>query len=312
MRKFFLKVGLVVVPVIIFFAVLLFIPSPKYLSNFMLYSQIEKNDLLKNTPGPRIIFIGGSNLAFGLDCQIVKDSLSLNPINTGIIANIGMKYMLRNALEYIRPNDIVVASPEYQQFYEDFDNGEGELLTMVLDVSPDTKKLLDPIQAFKLLRYVPQYCLEKFDPAKYRSLCKDTALAKSYAYKDYGRFSYNIYGDAYKHWNAPKKNVIPLAINGKLNEDAFRELNKFRKDIVAKGAKLFIAFPGYQDISFKKYLNQIKTIERKFKENSFTLLGTALRYEMPDSLTYDTPYHLTYEGVKLRTDLLIADLKKNL
>lgn len=312
MRKFFIKVGLLIVPIILFFAALLFIPSPKYLGNFMLYSQIEKNDLLKNTPGPRIIFVGGSNLSFGLDCQIVKDSLSLNPVNTGIIANIGMKYMLRNTQRYIRSNDIVVVSPEYQQFYEDFDNGEKELLTMIFDVSPDTKKLLDPFQAFNLIRYIPQYCLDKFDPIQYRILHKDTALAKSYAYKDYGRFSYNIYGDAEKHWKAPKKNVVPLAINGKFNEDAFSELNKFRKDILAKGARLFIAFPAYQDISFNDYLNQINTIERKLKENSFTLLGTPLRYEMPDSLTYDTPYHLTYDGVKLRTNLLIADLKKNL
>ena len=43
----------------------------------------KKCQLLEDTPSPRIIFVGGSNLAFGLDSQRIKDSLNINVINYG-------------------------------------------------------------------------------------------------------------------------------------------------------------------------------------------------------------------------------------
>ena len=53
----------------------------------------KKCQLLEDTPSPRIIFVGGSNLAFGLDSQRIKDSLNINVINYGLHAGIGLKYM---------------------------------------------------------------------------------------------------------------------------------------------------------------------------------------------------------------------------
>ena len=52
----------------------------------------KKCQLLEDTPSPRIIFVGGSNLAFGLDSQRIKDSLNINVINYGLHAGIGLKY----------------------------------------------------------------------------------------------------------------------------------------------------------------------------------------------------------------------------
>lgn len=54
----------------------------------------KKCQLLEDTPSPRIIFVGGSNLAFGLDSQRIKDSLNINVINYGLHAGIGLKYMM--------------------------------------------------------------------------------------------------------------------------------------------------------------------------------------------------------------------------
>lgn len=54
----------------------------------------KKCQLLEDTPSPRIIFVGGSNLAFGLDSQRIKDSLNINVINYGLHAGIGLKYMI--------------------------------------------------------------------------------------------------------------------------------------------------------------------------------------------------------------------------
>ena len=82
MRKFILKLVLFALPIVIIFLLALFTPTTPRASKSLLMSSINKDSLLKNTPSPRIIFVGGSNLSFGLNSQMIKDSLSLNPATT--------------------------------------------------------------------------------------------------------------------------------------------------------------------------------------------------------------------------------------
>ena len=62
----------------------------------------KKCQLLEDAPAPRIIFVGGSNLAFGLDSQRIKDSLNINVINYGLHAGIGLKYMIDDISTYAK------------------------------------------------------------------------------------------------------------------------------------------------------------------------------------------------------------------
>lgn len=41
----------------------------------------KKCELLEKTESPRIIFVGGSNLCFGLDSKRIADSLHVNVVN---------------------------------------------------------------------------------------------------------------------------------------------------------------------------------------------------------------------------------------
>ncbi len=272
----------------------------------MLYAQIDKNELLKNTPGPRIIFVGGSNLGFGLDSKRIKDSLHINPINTGIHINIGLKYMLSNTLKYIKANDLVILSAEYQQFYGNLADGEGELFSLVTDVVPQSKNLLDTKQYFKLMTLVPEFAQSKLQPRfLFYKYPQDTIIGR------YDRKAFNQYGDATVHWKLPAENPKPYpAITAGFNENALQNLIHFRNVLYQKKAKLYITFPGYQSTSYKNNLIQIKQIQQKLKDNHFVLISTPEEFMMPDSLMFDTPYHLTKKGVNLRTGLLIKDLKK--
>ncbi|NWJ52981.1 MAG: hypothetical protein HXX14_19180 [Bacteroidetes bacterium] len=310
MRKLFSKLLLIIVPaliIIILTVILLFyLPPSKSVQKSLLFAQIDKNILLKYTPGPRIIFIGGSNLSFGLDSRRIKDSLALNPINTGIHGGIGLKYMLSNAENYIKENDIIIVSPEYQQFYGDAGNGVIELLSTIVDVSPNSIKLLGLKQYFSLIPHISTYLMSKIDGLKDTSKI-DTEIGI------YDRKSFNSFGDAYIHWKLPRKKVKPMRkIKGTLNEDIILSLKEFRNIVNQKKARLFITFPGYQDLSFANSKIQIKEIEQELKKYGFYLLSNPERYIIPDSLTYNTPYHLTKKGVDLRTTLLIEDLKKAL
>lgn len=282
---------------------LLFMPySPK--TNKQMFIEIKKDSLLKSTKSPRIIFIGGSNITLGLNSQLVKDSLKLNPINTGIIAPIGLKYMLKSSIEFVREDDIIIVIPEYHQFYGSLADGEELLLPLLFEVSYKFNSV-DLKQYLKLSQHVPKYIASKL------SFWNDFKADEFVENNLMGLQSYNIYGDASKHWDMPKPaTFVEYEMVDDLNMEAFEILTEFKTEVDNKKAYLFISYPCFSESSFNKSLNQINNIENKLKELQIDILGTPKRYKFNDSLIFDTAYHLTYDGVKLRTELLIEDIKK--
>ena len=272
----------------------------------MLYTQIDKNKLLKNTPAPRLIFVGGSNLAYGLDSKRIKDSLNINPINTGVHVNLGLKFMLANTLQYIKPGDIVILSSEYEQFYGNLANGEGELLSIVTDILPQSRNLLDYQQVFTLVKLLPAYAQSKLRPILlFYKFPKNDGVGR------YDRAAFNNFGDATAHWKLPGENPKPYtSIKESFNWDALQALINFKNSIQQKKAKLYVTFPGYQYSSYQKSVAQIMQVKEVLKDNHFILISSPEEYIMPDSLMFDTPYHLTKKGVDYRTELLIKDLKR--
>ena len=305
MKQFLIKAFILILTLFALLVWAVFLP-PKQSKQNMLYTQIDKNNLLKNVPSPRIIFVGGSNLAYGLDSKTIRDSLHIHPINTGIHINIGLKYMLENTLQYVKPNDIIVLSAEYQQFYGDLADGEAELFSLVTDVVPQSRKLLDYKQYFKLLKLLPQFAQTKLQPRfLFLKYPQDTTIGR------YDRKAFDQYGDATLHWKLPAEKPKPYpAITTSFNEDALQSLIRFRNAVYEKKAKLYITFPGYQSTSYQINVAQIKQVQQKLKDNSFIMISNPEEFKMPDSLIFDTPYHLTKKGVDLRTGLLIKDLKK--
>jgi hypothetical protein len=87
-----------------------------------------------------------------------------------------------------------------------------------------------------------------------------------------------------------------------------KRVKQFQTEVLDKGATLFISYPSFQDISFSQSVEKIKRVEQQYAANNFILLGTPERYMMPDSLMFDTSYHLTEEGADYRTQLLIEDI----
>ena len=286
----------------LFVAVGFFLPATPRAKTSLLFAKINKDSLLKNTPSPRIIFIGGSNLSFGLNSQTIKDSLGINPINTGIHASIGLIYMLDNSLQYIKRGDIVVVVPEYSNYYGDAAYGREELLRTAYEVDGfNGLSSLKMKQLYNIVPLIPKYIFSKFSLKDYRNFKLDPIYSKN---------SFNKYGDAYSHWLMPGTKVKPFKkLSNGFNIDVIIKLLDYQKKIEEKGAQLFLSYPGYQATSFDVSKDEILFVEKTLRSNDFKLLGTPQRYRMPDILMFDTPYHLSKKGVDIRTELLIQDLK---
>ena len=282
------------------------VPVTPRASKSLLYAKIQKDSLLKNTDSPRIIFVGGSNLSFGINSQMIKDSLHLNPINTAIHAGIGLEYMMDNTLKYIKKGDIIILAPEYNHFYGRFIYGGEELLRTVADINLSEIFDLKEEQLRNIFKYLIKYSFSKFK-SKFK-------LTEYFGFKEsdiYSVNSFNKYGDVYTHWTMKQQKFSSAdTIRSIYNPDAIKLIDSFRIELEKKGAKLFITYPSYQASSYDKSINQIKKIEQELLENNFELLGTPERFRIPDAMMFNSSYHLLKKGVDYRTELLIEDIEK--
>ncbi|MEM9680284.1 MAG: hypothetical protein AAF901_08165 [Bacteroidota bacterium] len=271
-------------------------------TNDMLYIGLDKQEALIHTPGPRLVLVGGSSLPFSINSELIADSLNLNPINTGIHAGIGLKFMLNYSKKFIRSGDIVILIPEYHHYYGVFANGSMELVKTIFEVQPQQADNIKAFQWIQVLKYLPKYSAAK--------------LKKVYHMNDgdgeitpYDRRSFNKYGDAIVHWKLPGKPVSPWgSLPGALNKSIIADIRKYQAELESGGAKVFVSFPNYQEDSYNNAQSQIEDVFEQLKSNNIRLMGSPERYKIPDSLLFDTPYHLTKTGVDLRTNLLIGDV----
>ena len=298
MKKFILKIILFTVSFLMITAVLgLFLPPTPRASKSLLFAKIKKDSLLKNTISPRVIFVGGSNLSFGLNSKTIKDSLKLNPINTAVHASIGLQHMMDNTIQFIKEGDIVVLAPEYDHFYGSFVYGSEELLRTVVDV---TFLPLKSPQVKNIYKFIPKLALSKLNPIEYFGFNESDIYSVN---------SFNEYGDVYTHWEMKQGVFSPDEILTNYNPHTIDLINDFRIKLDRKGAILYVTYPGYQASSFDKKIKQIKKIEKELLNSKFELLGTPERYRMSETLMFNTPYHLSKEGINYRTQLLIEDIR---
>jgi hypothetical protein len=272
-------------------------------------SEKIKDSLMINVPHPRIIFIGGSNMALGLDSKIIKDSLHLNPINTSISIGLGAKYMFQHNLEYLRPTDIVVAALEYENYVNEWDIGTEDLASLVFDVSFRNLRFLSVKQIFKMI--VPGLSIRWW--SRYNTL-KNKLKNKSIIdiSNIYNKYSFNEFGDNYKHWEEKSDlSIKNYAIQGKLNHEVFEKLKKIEKMINKRGARLLITYPCLNFSSIKLSEKIITDIQKELEQN-FHVLGTPLRYSIPDTLLFDSPYHPVKKGIDIRTNNLIEDIRNEI
>ncbi len=301
MTRFIKKSILFIIPIVLLlFSGLILPPTPRA-STANIFIAKKKDSLLLHTEKPRLIFVGGSNLAFSLNSKQVKDSLLLNPINTSLSINYGLRYMLESTKQYIKREDTIVISLEYEHYYRSYDFTSEILLRAIADVDHSKIKILSFKQYIDLIRFVPDFTFSKFKPSEY------------YGFKEsdiHGVHSYNEFGDVNAHWNLQNQGYVPITLKGNFNRDILCRIKSFEDYANKKGATVYITFPCIDEVSYNNSMDKILIVEEELDKYGFNTLGNAKRYVMPKEMMFNSIYHLNKKGVDYRTKLLIEDYKK--
>jgi hypothetical protein len=299
---FLKKLAIFIVTPFLAFILGVLLPTTPRASTSHMFAMLKMDSLLVHVPSRRLILLGGSNLSLSINSQILKDSLKINPINTGLSWTIGFVYNFDHTMKYLKQGDILVASIEYIQYYDGNAFGGQDLMRLILDVTPKEITNLRRQQLFNILPDIPYYAFSKYKPSEY--------LFHRNPLEIYDRNATNGYGDNCKHWNREAMKInsnkpLPKV----LDNQAFDLLEEFRKEVEAKGARLLITFPALHSATYVRQEPGIKAIQRELQRRGLPLLGNPERYVMHDSVIFDTPYHFIKKGVDYRTQLLVEDLR---
>jgi len=269
-------------------------------------------DLLKNTPGPRIIVVGGSNVSFGIDAELMQQRLDVPVINDGIHAGLGI-VPLRELQEYIRPGDVIILSLEYSMFTsQSIMEGDLAFLSDWIEYSPRRIRYLhDPwrnvpsIYATMLQRKVNREVntyLFGGSLAEIRNVFVGT--------------KYNANGDFIGHLDqasTPRRKIasVPYPVSD-LREEMFIFLDEFRRVAREKGAEVYFEAPASRKTNCEttgetSLMNFFETFEER---SSIPVLTPLEDVCLPDKYFFDTAYHLNAQGRELRTQRLIENWLK--
>jgi len=269
---------------------------------------IDKHRLLEQQPSPRILLIGGSNVAFGLDSAEINRRLAYNPVNMGLIVGLGVDFMLAEVEPWLRPNDVVVISLEYEFFVNGYYYGFEDALFLAIEERPENRKSLSfgNEQVLlnggfngmgRILRASVSYLTGWDDPLENLNVV-------------YKRNSFNQYGDMVAHRNLPpKKFELPLLdARGKYTTilRVINRLNLFSKVCRQKGVKVFYLFPAVPRQYFEQNKDLIDEVAMDITQDlQIQTLNTPEEMSLPVEDFFDSQYHVNSSGIKKRTDQLI-------
>ena len=305
--KRFLKKSAILVLLFIAINLLLLLAIPKD-NNAYLCEYNHKIELLDSVSAPRLLFIGGSSLAFGTDSKTIGDSLHMNVVNMGLHAGMGIRYPLEDALQYIKKGDIVVLQFEYQNYFSG-GNGESETFPAFM-MATNWRNCMHlnyhqwvniitgtPLQGIKnLKRFVKGFKGRGYD---------SPTSNKSFAYVKSG---FNRYGDEVSHLDYPSEKYVPSG-NSQAKEvdtDFVQWLDKTISRYEQAGATVVLLPPVCIESHFKVAYNE--SIEKALSDVNRHYIVSPSSMVLGDSCTFNTGYHVNREGVRQNTANIINAL----
>lgn len=280
-------------------------------SDRYLEATIDKSERLRTAPSPRIVFVGGSSLAFGLDSEQVAEVLPYEPVNMGLHGGLGLDFMLAQARAGLRPGDVVVLVIEYELFSLD---ATSDAVLETLEYYPQGFQLLSMHQAPVLLDSTLGW-FGRVVRGGFRAL---QGREPGVSVPPYSRSSFNAMGDLVAHRTLPSRewnhrNILLGGLPERSLSHALASLESFRRFCEELGVRTVFAFASVPLSAYTPVESQIRRVrDRLVAETGLTVILEPEAAILDDEDFFDSPYHLTGHGTQRRMDLLLPVLTRAL
>lgn len=274
---------------------------PQYTGNYQA-SMTDKVDRLKKLEGAKIVLLGNSNLAFGMNSATVEENFQMPVVNMGLHGGVGNAFNESAAKLNVHEGDIYVI------FHDNFSDNDSiknpELAWITIE---------NHYELWKLLRIKDIPCMVRAFPT-YLHKCIDmwgSQTGNAEETNAYRRSAFNEYGDNIYPRPSSEGEVdfSPVRINP-ISDVAAERINRLNSYLTERGAVLVVA--GYP-------VAECETTPDRAAYEAFRLdlqekldcpvISDYNDYRMDKSCFYDSYLHMTDAGVNVRTNLFINDLR---
>jgi len=300
---------IIISPIVAVFSIALITP-PKFNESFVgaLDSKIERLDSIEED---KIVVIGGSSVAFGVNSPLIEKYTGMPVVNFGLYASLGTKLMLDLSRESINEGDIVVIAPEMDaQTLSLYFNADSTL--RALDGSFHNVFRVSFDDSFKLLASGWEFASEKLKLEK-----SDTPPDYSGVYS---RKSFNEYLDiAYpREYNIMSMyydpNLLIKLDKSIVSDDFIDYLNDYISYCKRRGAEVYFSWCPMNSLAVTNTDRESILEFASFMEENIdaTFISNIEDYILPPEYFYDTNFHVNDAGMLRHSVNLTMDIRLEL
>jgi hypothetical protein len=302
----------------------LYLP-PGYDQNSFLASIIDKHRALDQAGSPKIVFVGGSNLALGLDSDAVQKATGRPVVNMGVSRLFGLRYCLEEVKDSIHAGDVIVIAPEFENFFGDM-NGSSYLMNVAILMPRAIPWIVgayssSPERAWELGSHVSGVLNFKWN--WWRKHCGEFA-ANPHAVPlfnlgeapGFSRQNFTRNGDFVGHLarKPPEWKYMQLCQDcgtGRIDPESVRVLNAFYQFARSRDVCVVLLPPPLPKYVYRDNKKAIDGLYEFCKENlDFPILGRPDRYLFTYDCFYNSLYHLRAQARQQRTAMILEDLSE--
>ena len=281
-----------------------FLSAPVYEDSFVgvLDEKLERLDSIEEE---KIVVIGGSSVAFGIDSELIEKYTEMPVVNFGLYASLGTKLMLDLSRKSINQGDIVIIAPEMDpQTLSLYFNADTTL--KALDGSFKYLSRLKADDFFKILASSWDFATGKINQG-------NTPIEKSDVYH---ASSFNEYLDIEypREYNIMYANFDPnleITLDESIVSGEFIDyLNEYIAFCKKRGARVYFSWCPMNSLAVTNESNtSIREFESFMKSKiNATFISDIEDYILEPEYFYDTNFHVNDEGMKLHSANLARDI----
>lgn len=271
-----------------------------------IYTNTLKKQALMDAPSPRMAVVGGSNVFFGIDSQMLTDSLGYNAINMGSQIDIGLKYFMEDAASVLEDGDVLVVMAEYEHFRDMMFGKPVELASALIYDPHRSLSTLNRQQAINALVGVPMYLRNNiFYWVRY------SVLGCPFTEGVYTTLNMDRRGDMIDLPHEPGLRELPAPdrLTKPLSDqylDSFAEVVKRLR----RRVRVVVLPPVVTRSFYEANRRQIDETAQALATRGVGYAASPATAVMADTLAFDFSYHPDCIGKRVNTGRIISDLKR--
>lgn len=300
----------VLIPVVFIVSSLAFLP--KIYGDTFLGELADKYERLNSIEEPKIVIVGGSSVAFGLNCETIEKTTGYKTVNFGLYATLGTKLMLDLSRSNINEGDIIILAPELNE----------QTLSLYFNATSAWQALEGD---FDMLRYVGsdnykdllgnlfEYLGKRWEYALEKRTVTQTGVYSHESFNEYGDIvyprEYNVM--TYEYDKAQTISLTPDIFH----EDFIEYVNDYIDFAERKGASVYFSYCPVNSSALAKGTTQQSILEfHNFIEDNINceVISNPNDSILDKGYFYDTNFHLNDAGVAVHTQYLTNDILRTI